>query len=189
MGEISSRIIEKITSYNLFNNFFPGIIVCYIIEKTTRFSIADGNLLQNLFVYYFVGIIVSRISSLFIEKALRSIKVKNKKTCRREPFLKFAPYDKYIGVSEKQPFIKVLNETNNVYRTIIAIFVVSLVVKLYDWLLYDFIIKFGSVSQNVLCIVVCVFMIILFVSSYRKQTEYIRKRVEELSNEDRKKEL
>ena len=31
-------------------------------------------------------------------------------------------------------------------------------------------------------------MIILFVSSYRKQTEYIRKRVEELSNEDRKKE-
>lgn len=79
MGEISSRIIEKITSYNLFNNFFPGIIVCYIIEKTTRFSIADGNLLQNLFVYYFVGIIVSRISSLFIEKALRSIKVKKKR--------------------------------------------------------------------------------------------------------------
>lgn len=89
---------------------------------------------------------------------------------------------------KNQPFIKVLNETNNVYRTIIAIFVVSLVVKLYDWLLYDLIIKFGSVSQNVLCIVVCVFMIILFVSSYRKQTEYIRKRVEELSNEDRKKE-
>lgn len=188
MGEISSRIIEKITSYNLFNNFFPGIIVCYIIEKTTRLSIVDGDLVQNLFVYYFVGIIVSRISSLFIEKVLRSIKVKNKKSRQREPFLKFAPYDKYIEASEKQSFIKVLDETNNVYRTIIAIFVVSLVIKLYDWLLYDFVIKFGSVSQNVLYIVVCVFMIILFVCSYRKQTAYIRKRVEELSIEDSKEE-
>ena len=160
MDEILSTIIDKVTSYNLFNNFFPGIIVCYIIEKTTRMSIADGDLLQNLFVYYFVGMIVSRVGSLFIEKILKSLKVKNKTSNQKEPFLKFAPYDKYIEASNKEPFIKVLCETNNMYRTIIAVFIVSLVVKLYDLLLYDFIINLGNTAQNLMHISIYLFMIV-----------------------------
>ena len=79
--------------------------------------------------------IISRIGSIFIEKILKSIKVCNKKTKEKEEFLKFAPYGDYIEASEANPFIKVLNETNNIYRTIIAMMVVVMGAKIYDWLI------------------------------------------------------
>ena len=49
-----------------------------MVKEFTRFSLADGELLENLFIYYFVGMIISRIGSMFVEKILKSIKVKNK---------------------------------------------------------------------------------------------------------------
>lgn len=86
MNDVARNVIEKISSYNLFNNFFPGIIFYYMVKEFTRFSLADGELLENLFIYYFVGMIISRIGSMFVEKILKSIKVKNKNTNTKEAF-------------------------------------------------------------------------------------------------------
>ena len=83
-----------------------------------------------------------------MEKLLNSLKVKNKKTKEKKPYLEFAPYNKYIEASENEPFIATLSETNNVYRTIIALFILVIVVKLYDWIIYDFVSSFGAVGQN-----------------------------------------
>ena len=37
MEEILKSISEKISSYNIFNNLFPGIIFCSVMTKITRF--------------------------------------------------------------------------------------------------------------------------------------------------------
>ena len=44
-----------------------------MVKEFTRFSLADGELLENLFIYYFVGMIISRIGSMFVEKILKII--------------------------------------------------------------------------------------------------------------------
>lgn len=35
MGEDTKTIVEKISSYNIFTNLFPGAVFCYIVNKTT----------------------------------------------------------------------------------------------------------------------------------------------------------
>lgn len=135
MEEIIKNLVEKISSYNIWNNLFPGIVFCSIVERTTRIILSTGEIWKDLFIYYFAGMIISRIGSNFIEKILKSIEVRNKKTKQKEKFLKFAPYGDYIEASEANSFIKVLNETNNTYRTIIAMLVVVMGARMYDWLL------------------------------------------------------
>lgn len=182
MEELVNGIVEKVSSYDIFNNFFPGIIFCYILRKTTRFFLADGEVWENLFIYYFVGIIINRIGSIVVERTLKSIKVKDKENNIKEPFLKFTEYDNYIKTSEEEPFIKKLNETNNVYRTIISMVIVIIVIKLYDSFLYDIVNSFGKVGHDFVFITVCLLIIILFLYSYKKQTEYINSRIEKCCN-------
>lgn len=178
MENIVKNMIEKISSYDILNNLLPGIIFCSIVERTTRIQIFAGEIWEKIFLYYFAGMIISRIGSIFIKKILKSIKVCNKKTKEKEEFLKFAPYGDYIEASEANPFIKVLNETNNIYRTIIAMMVVVMGAKIYDWLIYDLIDNFGIAGNNLIFLITCLAVIILFIYSYKKQTDYIRGRVE-----------
>lgn len=182
MEELLKNITEKISSYNILNNLFPGIVFCHIVDQSTRFSFVHDNILENLFIYYFVGMIISRIGSIFVEKWLRTIKIKNKKTKNKEPLLKFAPYDKYVDASENNTFIKTLSETNNTYRTIIAMVILILGVKLYDWFIYDVIQLLGEMGNNIVFVIICLVTIILFIYSYKKQTDYIRSRVEKYND-------
>lgn len=176
MEDIIKKLAEKISSYNIWNNLFPGIVFCSIVERTTRITFSTGEIWKDLFIYYFAGMIISRIGSSFIEKILKSIEVRNKKT--KEKFLKFAPYGDYIEASESDSFIKILNETNNTYRTIIAMLIAVMAAKMYDWLLYDWISGFGTAGNNSIFLIGCLLMTMLFIHSYKKQTDYIKARVE-----------
>lgn len=178
MEDIIKNLIEKISSYDILNNLFPGIIFCSIVERTTRITFSTGEIWKDLFLYYFVGMVIGRIGSIFIEKILKSIKVCNKKAKEKENFLKFAPYGDYIEASKADSFIKVLNETNNTYRTIIAMLIAVMGAKLYDWFLYDLINDLGISGSNSVFLIVCLLIIMLFIHSYKKQTDYIRRRVE-----------
>ena len=128
---------------------------------------------------------ISRIGSLYIEAALRSLKIPNKDR-KKEPFLNFIPYGDYITASKKDGFIKTLNEMNNTYRTLLTVFIVATGVKLYDIFFYDMVQGFGDTGNSVSLLILFLLTIILFVNSYRKQTDYIKKRVEKaLSNQEK----
>ena len=178
MEELVKCAIGKISTYHILNYFFPGIIFCWLIDKVTRISISTGVIWKDVFIYYFVGMTISRICSVYIEAALRSIKISNKTTQEKQSFLNFAPYADYITASKKDDFIKTLNEINNTYRTLISVFVVATGVKIYDLFFYDMIQGFGDIGNSLSLLIVFLLIIILFVNSYRKQTDYIKKRVE-----------
>lgn len=175
MEEIINNLTEKISSYNIFTNLLPGIILCYILKNTTRFSIANGEFLENIFVYYFVGMIASRLGSLVVEKVLASEKIK--RICKRQDcFIVIPDYDNYIIASENEPFIKVLKETNSTCRTMVSVCLILIIVKFYDMWFHDILVSLIPVEW--LIIIGFNILLFIFICSYRKQSSYVNKRVE-----------
>lgn len=172
MVEIITAVSDKISSYNIFNNLFPGIIFCSILTKATRFCFTSENIIEQLFIWYFTGMVISRIGSVFVEGFLRRLKF------NKRPYLVFADYKEYITASEAKPFIVTLSEVNNTYRTMIALLLSMGLVYLYDIFVFEWIAEKISIGNKLTVIIVGVFLLILFIKSYKKQTDYVRKQVE-----------
>jgi len=154
-------LLDKISSYNLFNYFFPGILFAVISSKITSYSFLFDNLIIGAFIYYFIGLTISRFGSLVIEPLLR-----------KTHFLKLADYNKFILASKKDDKIELLSEGNNTYRTLCSMLVLLLFLKLYEFIELVFpILKLWDTY------ILIVLLLILFLFSYRKQTNYITKRI------------
>jgi len=153
------EIIEKISSYNLFNYLFPGILYVIILNKITTYNLIQENIFIGVFLYYFIGLVISRIGSLLIEPILKKVIV-------------FADYSDFISASKEDNKIELFSEVNNMYRTLISLFAVILVSKLYDILSDNFIFL-----KVVLPYLLVTLLIILFIFSFKKQTAYIVKRI------------
>jgi len=155
-------ILDKITSYNLFNYLLPGVLFVAILDRFTLYSLVQENLVIGAFVYYFVGLVISRFGSLVVEPILRWTS-----------FLKFVSYSDFISASKFDQKIESLSETNNMYRTFVAMLVLLLVLKAYELLA----LRLAFLNEYGLHILLTV-LLITFLLSYRKQTSYIRKRIE-----------
>lgn len=162
------KLLEKLTSYNLFNYLLPGIIFSVLLEKTTNYSIIQENIVVEAFLAYFVGLLISRISSLIIEPILKKVK-----------FVKIADYKDFVLASENDNKIELLSESNNMYRVFISLFVVLIIVNIYEQLLQQMLGEYTN-------FVVIVLLLLLFLFSYRKQTNYITQRVEIYKNKQKK---
>lgn len=156
-----NELLTKISSYNILNNLFPGAIFCFVCSNITNYNLIPQDIISALFFYYFIGMIISRIGSLVVEKILRKIKIIN-----------FACYNDFIKASKKDTFLKIMSETNNIYRTII-----SLVLSLSAIKLYAYIEKIFCVYSIIKYIICAVLLVIIFLFAYRKQTNMIKERV------------
>lgn len=165
MEKVTEKVLEKISSYNLFNNLLPGAVYCFLINKFFELNFCSGNIVENLFIYYFMGMVISRIGSLVVEPISKKIKL-----------VIFAEYGEFLKASLKDDKIEILSETNNTYRTMLALSIALLITKLYIYISY----KFEWISSGT-PVVITVGLFLLFMFSYRKQTEYIRKRVKKIN--------
>ena len=163
---MTKEIVEKISSYNLFNNLLPGVLFVYAISNITNFNLLVDNVIIVIFLYYFVGLVISRFGSFVVEPLLRKIK-----------FIRFADYKDFLSASEQDSKIELLSEVNNMLRTFISLFVFILLTFIYDKIA----VRFCIPIENTIIILI-VALLVLFVFSYRKQTTFIRKRVERLNN-------
>ncbi len=160
-------ILDKLTSYNIFNYLFPGVLFVIIAKSTTDYNFVQEDTLLGAFLYYFIGMTISRFGSVFIEPLFKKIK-----------FLKFRDYKDFVKASKKDSKIDLLSEVNNTYRTLNAMTLSLLLLKLYNFMDTKF--QFGnSISLIILTIIIT----ILYVFSYRKQTNYISKRID-ANNQD-----
>jgi len=102
-------ILSKLSSYNLFNYLLPGIIFVVLATKVTHYSFIQQDILIGAFLYYFIGLVISRLGSLVIEPLLKCLL-----------FLQFADYKDFLAASKKDEKIELLSEVNNTYRTLRA---------------------------------------------------------------------
>lgn len=155
------EIIDKISSYNIFNYLLPGILFVTIAKYFTEYNLILENNFLGAFLYYFIGMVISRFGSLLIEPILKKIK-----------FVKFADYSDFITASKKDDMINLLSEINNTYRTITSMLAILMLLKLYGYL--D---RCWHFPEDITILIVVVLIFLMFLFAYKKQTGYITKRI------------
>lgn len=155
------ELLEKISSYNLFNYLLPGIVFAVLLGIITSYSLLQENIIVGAFLYYFIGMVISRFGSLVIEPFLRKIS-----------FLKFADYKEFVAASKKDEKIELLSEVNNTYRTICSMLILLIMLKIYE----SIEIQLPALKSCSTCILI-VLLLFMFLFSYKKQTNFITKRI------------
>ena len=164
------KLLDKLSSYNIFNYLFPGIIFSVLLEKTTNYKIIQENIMIEAFLVYFIGLVISRISSLVIEPILKKMK-----------FVNFSNYKDYVLASTNDNKIELFSESNNMYRVFISLFFILITINMYENLIVS---NFLILAEYTIYLLVLL-LFILFLFSYRKQTNYITKRVEIYKNKQK----
>lgn len=156
-------IISKISSYDLFNNLLPGAIFSLLLNELTGLNLTHSNIIYTLIIYYFVGLCISRIGALLLDKPLRRYFT---------PKSKEHNYDDYIGSCKEDKKIELLSEINNMYRTLISTFIL-----LTAAVPFQLFIEVLNLSKPAYTIIIVILLLILFVASYRRQTIFIANRI------------
>lgn len=156
------NLVEKISSYNIFNYLFPGIIFSITSGDSVLASISQKDVFSYFFICYFIGLIISRFGSLIIEPILKKFS-----------FIKFSPYLDFLSASKKDPKLEILSQENNTYRTLSSLLFLLLIFRIY--MLVESIFP-GMKSFSFY--IISLLLLILFLFSYKKNTDFIVKRVE-----------
>ena len=114
-----------------------------------------------MFLYYMIGLIISRIGSLILEPLLKRIK-----------FVRFADYEDYVEAVKLDSKIDIFSEQNNMYRTLCSLSIVLVFLKIFDELKH-----LCPLSDDANGIMILAVLLVTFLFSYRKQTQYVVKRV------------
>lgn len=155
-------LLDKLTTYNIFNYLLPGVLFVVIAKVLTDFDLSQENNLLGAFLYYFVGMTVSRFGSVIIEPILKKIK-----------FLEFREYKDFVNASKKDQKIELLSEVNNTYRTLFSMLILLLLLKLYNIFTNIF-----QIDNTISFIALLISIAILYMFSYRKQTNFVVKRID-----------
>jgi len=160
MSDLIDTLVEKISAYNIFNFMLPGAVFAGAYELLTKQSIFSRNIIFDVVIVYFAGMVISRISSLIIEPLFKLMHI-----------LEFAKYEDYVKAEKNDPILITLLQESNVYRNMTTVFVVLLLVKILIpvYRNYQFLHVYLDWGWPIL-------LVILFTISYSKQTSYIRKR-------------
>ena len=159
------KIFSSLGSYNILNYLFPGVVFSFLMKLFFSVDLFYGDGIISLFTFYFYGMTISRVGSLIIEPLLRKTNI-----------IRFSSYNAFLEASKKDNTLSTLSEVNNTYRTIISLFFVLLVYNAY--------ISISSLcnfSASINSYMVIALLLVLYGFSYRKQTQYIRKRVDTIT--------
>ena len=161
------NILEKISSYNILNNILPGVVFIFFWDKsfsTMKFTLSQENIITSIFLYYFFGMVLSRVGSLLIEPAFKLFRI-----------IHFEPYEKYLKARSIDKKIPELLETDNLFRTMIATFLLLFSIRIT----YNILLDIEYIFYKDIFIYLFISFFILFSFAYRKQTQYIVKRIKE----------
>ena len=156
------EIVSRLSSYNIVNYLFPGILFAVFADALTLYSFHQDSIVVSLFVYYFIGLVISRFGSLVVEPLLQ-----------KSRFLTFAAYRDYVAACAVDELIADLSEVNNMYRTLCAHFI-----ALAGLLVFDRFAKSTPFLFTAAPYLVAGGFLLVFLFSYRKQTKYIVERID-----------
>lgn len=161
-------LLKKLDEYDIMVNLLPGSFFGLLIEFLLHIEIPEKNIFEKAIIYYFVGLIINRIGSIMVRPILKRIK-----------FIEETPYSEYIKAEKCDEKVRILSNVNNYFRTLFT----SCLLLPVIWILHKLILHWSWFSLNWKgCLIV--FLIILFSMAYRKQTDYVRLRVEDVNNQN-----
>lgn len=160
------HFFNKLENYNILNYILPAIVFDVGCRYYINIElIPTDNIFISIFIYYFLGLVISRIGSLIIKPLLWKLKILNKKDS--------SECADFYKAEEQDSKIKILFADYNMYRNFIATFFLLLVSKftyeVKSWL---------NINSTIICTILFILLIILFVISYKKQLGYIHSRIE-----------
>lgn len=156
------HILNKISSYNIFNFLFPGAIFCVLAERFDIISPAPQGIVERLLWYYVIGLAISRIGSVLLEPALKRIRI-----------ISYSDYSKYLSACQNDEKMDIMVEVSNTYRTLFSasfVLVSSYIMSRFADLI--------SLSYEAREGAVVLLLLVLFLFSFKKQSGYISKRVD-----------
>ena len=161
------KVLEKISAYNIFTNLLPGVVYCFFTDKFFGIPLVQKDLLVAVFFYYFVGMVISRVSSVVVEPLLKASKL-----------VSFVDYPRYVEALSKDEQIGILLEVSNTYRSVIALLVCILATGAWNAAVskYQFIADYSHY-------ILIGLLVGLFLLAYRKQTQYIVSRINRLQDD------
>ena len=154
-------ILDRLSAYSIFSYLLTGSLFVILGERLTSFSLIQRSWIVGIVLYYFIGLVISRVGSLIVKPVLERI-----------GFVKDAPYDDYVEASKSDSRIDILSARNNLFRTLCAMVVMLIGLKVGEKVIgilpwgadvYDFIMLAG--------------LFVLFLLSYRKQAQEVVRRV------------
>lgn len=166
MSEMFESICEKISAYHVFNYLLPGAVFVSAYRLVSAQTLIFGNVIVDIITIYFAGMVLSRIGSLVIEPI-----------CKRLHFVTYASHGDFVDAEKKDEAIHTLLQENNTYRTLAATFLALVLIKIaifaqQRWpefnLHVDWVFLLGLLG--------------LFLLSFRKQTAYIRSRINRIKS-------
>lgn len=157
-----NNFIEKLGSYQIITNLLPGVFFGMALRLLLGIVVPMENIGEEIMVYYFMGLIINRISSLVVKPIL--------KKCR---FIQEVPYSDYAKAAKVDSKIDVLSEANNYFRTLLTSCLLLIVIAILQISICN--IKWFSLNWKWLLLIL---LSLLFLFAYKKQTKFICKRIE-----------
>lgn len=155
-------VIEKLGSYQLLTNLLPGAFFTIAMKYFWGTSLPTNNMVEEILVYYFVGLVLSRIGSLTIEPLLKKFKV-----------IHYTAYPSYVKAAKADQKIDTLSEMNNYLRSLVTCVILLPLMKAFQVMALDW--AWFSLGWRWILLAV---LILIFILSYRKQSSFVRSRID-----------
>jgi len=155
------KIIDRISSYQFFNFFYPGAIFIGVMDYLLKKDLTELSIWYLLLCCYFLGMTFSRIGSLLIECPMI-----------RWHIIEKIDYSKLVKAEKEDSKVMLLLEICNTFRTLSATFFVLTLLMLMEGCLN---IELNFSNKE---IALCFFIAVLFLLSFKKQYKYVKSRIE-----------
>lgn len=160
-------IVNALGPYGIIINLIPGILFYLLAPSEFQSLVSADNSMFLLTFCYFVGLILNRIGSLIISPIVQIV-----------GFIKYAPYDRFLQAEEVEKAkdedkLQTLVTVNNFYRTLCAMTITLIIVRVYyspltcDTFIFQIFLNNWTYWG----------LFLLFLFSYKKQTTFIKNRV------------
>ena len=155
-------ILEKLSAYTVLGYLLPGVLFVILGERLTSFSLIQRSWVAGIVLYYFIGLVISRVGVLIVQPVLERI-----------GFVEEAPYEDYVEASANR--IQGLMS----YRYGTACFgrCVRCVMMLIGLKIGEKVIGVLPWGADVYDFVMLAGLVLLLLFSYRKQAQAVVRRV------------
>lgn len=96
---MASDLMEKISSYNLFNYLLPGALLSFFTHPLIDINFAAFHWIEVFFFIYFLGLLISRLGAILVENIFKYFKI-----------CKFCRYEDYCVAESQDSKLSILNE-------------------------------------------------------------------------------